>query len=193
MWSSIYMQHFRVVSCVIDPLVLPNIFTWVAERIPLGINFHVICIAALCWSLWKTRNNACFDKKLPSAPVELICYFCVFLRYCLTGQGCKKIGSRVFCWREPRRFKPRLSGYTMLPVDRQVVGCYASQRKGTTMMPRRIRWIRTTSEDLKLVLRSTILFWYHQFRFLLKTFVSDAAVLLCPLCQVLMNFCIALS
>jgi hypothetical protein len=34
-----------------------------------------------CFFIWKTRNNSCFEGKLISSPLGLICYMCAFLRY----------------------------------------------------------------------------------------------------------------
>jgi hypothetical protein len=63
------------------PICFTRYFWWIADRLPGRTNLHVICVAALCWAIWKTRNRACFDGKTLSNPVELICYMCVFLRY----------------------------------------------------------------------------------------------------------------
>jgi hypothetical protein len=53
-------------------------FWWIAKILPLGFNLHIVGIAALCWAVWKTRNKACFENKLISSPVSLICYMCFF-------------------------------------------------------------------------------------------------------------------
>jgi hypothetical protein len=63
------------------PICFTQYFWWIADRLPGRTNLHVICVAALCWVIWKTWNKACFDGKTLSNPVELICYTCVFLRY----------------------------------------------------------------------------------------------------------------
>jgi hypothetical protein len=52
-------------------------FWWIAKILLVGSNLHIMGIAALCWAIWKTRNNACFEGN----PVGLICYMCAFLRY----------------------------------------------------------------------------------------------------------------
>ena len=63
------------------PNCFSQYFVWISRLWPNGTNLHIVCVAALSWSLWKTRNRACFEGKLISSPVELICYMCAFLRY----------------------------------------------------------------------------------------------------------------
>jgi hypothetical protein len=37
----------------------------------------VLCGAAsLCWTLWKTRNDACFNNKKPNDPANVIYMLC---------------------------------------------------------------------------------------------------------------------
>jgi hypothetical protein len=77
MWSTI--------STVLGVFSRPSCFTqylwWIAKILPVGSNLHIVGIAALCWAIWKTRNIACFEGKLISSPLGLICYMCAFLRY----------------------------------------------------------------------------------------------------------------
>lgn len=35
--------------------------------------------AVVCWTIWKTRNNACFRHKFPDDPVGVIYYMCNFI------------------------------------------------------------------------------------------------------------------
>jgi hypothetical protein len=77
MWSTI--------STVLGFYSRPSCFTqylwWIAKILPVGFNLHVVGIAALCWAIWKTRNKTCFEGKLISSPMSLICYMCSFLHY----------------------------------------------------------------------------------------------------------------
>jgi hypothetical protein len=76
MWS--------IISTVLGVFTRPSCFTqywWIAKILPLGSNLHIVGIAALCWAIWKTRNNACFEGKLISSSVGLICFMCAFLQY----------------------------------------------------------------------------------------------------------------
>jgi hypothetical protein len=77
MWSTIS----TVLGVFNRPSCFTQYFWWIAKILPVGSNLHIVGIAALCWAIWKTRNNACFEGKLISSPVGLICYMCVFLRY----------------------------------------------------------------------------------------------------------------
>jgi hypothetical protein len=61
---------------IIDTL---ETYQWIAKILPVGPNFHIVGIAALCWAISKTRNNACFEGRLISSPVGLLCYMCAFL------------------------------------------------------------------------------------------------------------------
>jgi hypothetical protein len=56
-------------------------FRWISKFSGFTANTQVIGVAALCWTLWKHRNMACFEKKLIKSPAEIICYACSFLRY----------------------------------------------------------------------------------------------------------------
>jgi hypothetical protein len=77
MWSTIS----TVLGVFIRSSCFTQYFWWIAKILPVGSNLHIVGIAALCWAIWKTRNNACFEGKLISSPVGLICYMCAFLRY----------------------------------------------------------------------------------------------------------------
>lgn len=73
------------------PICFTQFFWWIASFLPIDTNIHVLGIAAFCWAIWKTRNNACFERKFLSSPVQLICYMCVFLRY---WAGLQSAGNR---------------------------------------------------------------------------------------------------
>jgi hypothetical protein len=77
MWSTIC----EVLGVFNRPSWFTQYFWWIAKILPVGFNLHIVGIAALCWPVWKTRNKACFENKLISSPVSLICYMCAFLCY----------------------------------------------------------------------------------------------------------------
>lgn len=39
-------------------------FWWITNFLNADFNVQVIGLAAICWSLWKLRNKACFENKL---------------------------------------------------------------------------------------------------------------------------------
>jgi hypothetical protein len=41
-------------------------------------NMHIVRIATLCCIIGETRNRTCFEGKLISSPIELICHMCAF-------------------------------------------------------------------------------------------------------------------
>ena len=53
-WSS--------VSTALGDFVRSTCFTqyfwWIAKRFPFRTNLHVVCVASLCWAIWKLRNRA---------------------------------------------------------------------------------------------------------------------------------------
>jgi hypothetical protein len=36
---------------------------WVAKALPGGSEVYMLGLAAVCWAIWKTRNEMCFEKK----------------------------------------------------------------------------------------------------------------------------------
>lgn len=40
---------------------------------PFGEKFHAIGIAAIYWAIWKTRNGVCFEGKVITSPITIIC------------------------------------------------------------------------------------------------------------------------
>uniref|UniRef100_A0A0A9DW78 Uncharacterized protein n=1 Tax=Arundo donax TaxID=35708 RepID=A0A0A9DW78_ARUDO len=43
--------------------------------------YILFVFAAISWVIWKARNRASFDKKIISAPSDIIYSACSFLRY----------------------------------------------------------------------------------------------------------------
>jgi hypothetical protein len=41
--------------------------------LPFGEKFHAIGIAAIYWAIWKTRNGVCFEGKVITSPITIIC------------------------------------------------------------------------------------------------------------------------
>ena len=76
-WSSI-SSSFGVLT---RPTCFTQYFWWIAKFLHARTNMYVIGVSALGWAIWKIRNKACFEGKLTSSPVEMVCYMCIFLRY----------------------------------------------------------------------------------------------------------------
>ena len=48
---------------------------------PSKPQLHAFLLAAVCWAIWKARNDACFNAKLTHHPAEIICRACAFLSF----------------------------------------------------------------------------------------------------------------
>ncbi|OEL21359.1 hypothetical protein BAE44_0017622 [Dichanthelium oligosanthes] len=47
----------------------------------------MVWLAAICWDLWRPRNNICFEKKLVRSPTEIIFLASSFIIFCAELQG----------------------------------------------------------------------------------------------------------
>lgn len=56
-------------------------FWWIPQHLSVSRNVQITLVAAVCWAIWKTRNNACFEGKLTSNPNELVFLACAFINY----------------------------------------------------------------------------------------------------------------
>ena len=54
-------------------------WTWCEKWLLEGKKFHTIGIAAVCWSIWKTRNKCCFEDKIIKNPISVVCYACALM------------------------------------------------------------------------------------------------------------------
>jgi hypothetical protein len=54
--------------------------------------FHVCGTVAICWAIWKARNNACFNNKIIKNPLEIICHAGALMKFWagLYAEGDKK-------------------------------------------------------------------------------------------------------
>jgi hypothetical protein len=49
---------------------------------PGPLRKNILCgCTAVCWTIWKTRNDACFDRKFPDDPSSSIYRLCNILNY----------------------------------------------------------------------------------------------------------------
>ena len=72
------------------PLIIPRTF----GKLLLGFidtyqgqNFFMVVVAALCWSMWVTRNKVTFEDYVVRSPFEVIFTMCSFLLYWSGLQG----------------------------------------------------------------------------------------------------------
>jgi hypothetical protein len=54
------------------PVKFNDLSDWLFTFPSKARNLVVVGISAVVWSIWKTRNAACFDHVYPSAPVVLV-------------------------------------------------------------------------------------------------------------------------
>lgn len=56
------------------PSSFDQCWKWCDNWLPESKQFHTVGIAAICWAIWKTRNAICFESKIVSNPITIICY-----------------------------------------------------------------------------------------------------------------------
>jgi hypothetical protein len=49
--------------------------------LPDGKQVFFVGLAVVYWSIWKIRNNICFEEKRVKTPTEIICLICSTLTY----------------------------------------------------------------------------------------------------------------
>jgi len=50
------------------PSTMEQFRLWVNSVMPRGGKFHMVGLAAICWSIWRSRNNVFFEKKSCQIP-----------------------------------------------------------------------------------------------------------------------------
>jgi len=63
------------------PTSFEQYWLWVHKYLQNKKYVYTVGLAAICWATWKSRNNACFERKLISSPTEIICLASSFLSY----------------------------------------------------------------------------------------------------------------
>lgn len=51
------------------------------HQLHLPAGFVVVGVAAILWAIWKTRNTACFQSKLPTDPSHVVYMVCNWFEY----------------------------------------------------------------------------------------------------------------
>jgi hypothetical protein len=54
---------------------------WITIALPGGDSVYMLCVAAICWAIWKVRNMTCFEKKDVNNPIEIVFSACSLMRY----------------------------------------------------------------------------------------------------------------
>jgi len=47
----------------------------------LGEIYHVFGVSAICWTIWKARNIAGFDKVVIKSLLDIFCHICALMNY----------------------------------------------------------------------------------------------------------------
>ena len=63
------------------PISFGQFWQWASVLLPNRKHFHIIGLAAICWALWTTRNDSCFEKKAIRSPTEVVCSASSFIKY----------------------------------------------------------------------------------------------------------------
>jgi len=63
------------------PISFGQFWQWASVLLPNRKHFHIIGLAAICWALWTTRNDSCFEKKAIRTPTEIVCSASSFIKY----------------------------------------------------------------------------------------------------------------
>ncbi|KAF8700468.1 hypothetical protein HU200_013055 [Digitaria exilis] len=79
--------------------------------LPGGGKFHMVGLAAVVWSIWKARNNNCFENKKIRSPTEIICIVSSFVSYWADLQQALKKTALQF---HPQQSPPADNGMVLL-------------------------------------------------------------------------------
>jgi len=63
------------------PRDLGQYYNWIKNWLPDGSPVYTFGLAAICWAIWKSRNRACFDKKMVKNPIEILIQACAYMKY----------------------------------------------------------------------------------------------------------------
>lgn len=74
---------WRVVGCTFGfgsfPATMRDIHTWFESFPRKYRQIIIIGSAALCWSIWKSRNAICFQNKYPGDPTNIVFSLCYWI------------------------------------------------------------------------------------------------------------------
>ena len=63
------------------PRNIQQCWDWCEKWLPNGQKFHTLGIADICWAIWRTRNDICFEEKKITNPITIVCFACSLMCY----------------------------------------------------------------------------------------------------------------
>jgi hypothetical protein len=63
------------------PNCLEQFNNWIRKALLGGEAVYMFSLDAICWTIWKARNRACFEKKFIKNPNEVIFSACLFMHF----------------------------------------------------------------------------------------------------------------
>ena len=71
-----------VAKCFNSTVVPGNLhqcWVWLDNNLGEAKEISTVGAAAICWAIWKARNNVCFQNIVVSSPVEIVCHACALI------------------------------------------------------------------------------------------------------------------
>jgi len=63
------------------PRNIQQCWDWCEKWLPNGQKFHTLGIAAICWAIWRIRNDVCFEGRKITNPISIVCLACSLMCY----------------------------------------------------------------------------------------------------------------
>jgi hypothetical protein len=71
-WSYAFISHLGLYA---------QFWQWILRALQGGEDAYMLGLSAICWAIWKARNNICFDKKIIRRSCNLIFLACASMNY----------------------------------------------------------------------------------------------------------------
>jgi hypothetical protein len=82
---SVAKSVWAIVATSVGASNIPRSFsqcwTWCECWIPNGKQYYMTGVAAICWSIWKMRNQVCFEGKKFLNPIGIICHAGALMKF----------------------------------------------------------------------------------------------------------------
>lgn len=111
--SCIWSLICRCLGCITKPRTMIEFITWADTNLPGDEQLHCIGLAALCWSIWTTRNSITFNSFKLSDPVIIFYKMCSFFNVLGRptkfgrSKGSHQARSQNTCRSEPGRYNSK--------------------------------------------------------------------------------------